>query len=205
MKIQRKYFFDSVRDALFGGSLGQSQVDGLSLILDYADHHGIDDRQLAYVLATIKWETAHTMQPIEEYGKGKGKPYGEPAGPYGKVYFGRGLVQITWLSNYTKQDQKLELKGELVKHPELALDWEIALPICFGGCRDGDFTGVCLGDHIVCSNPETDTTDFFEARTVVNGHDHASDIAKLATKFASAITHAERGHVERTGSEERTI
>ena len=34
-------------------------------------------RQAAYMLATAKHETANTFAPIEEYGKGKGLPYGQ--------------------------------------------------------------------------------------------------------------------------------
>jgi putative chitinase len=192
MLIQRKYFFDSVRSSLFGGSLNQSQVDGLNTLLDYAEEIGIDDRHLAYLLATAAHETAWTMQPIKEYGEGKGKPYGEPAGPYNQRYYGRGYVQLTWFDNYQKQDDKLKLKGELVKNPDLALDPEIARQILFHGCLDGDFTGICLGDHIICADPATDVTDYFEARTVVNGHDRATDIKNYAIKFANGITHAAR-------------
>ncbi len=46
------------------------------------------------------------MQPIEEYGRGKGRKYGAPAGPYGKIYFGRGYVQLTWLEpGYQERDK----------------------------------------------------------------------------------------------------
>jgi len=35
--INRRYFFDRVRHALFGGRLEMWQVDGLTRILDYRD------------------------------------------------------------------------------------------------------------------------------------------------------------------------
>jgi hypothetical protein len=35
------------------------------------------------------------MQPIEEYGKGRGMPYGKPDPTTGQVYYGRGFVQLT--------------------------------------------------------------------------------------------------------------
>lgn len=187
MKIQRKYFFDSVRDSLFGGSLSQSQVDGLNTLLDYAERHGIDDRQLAYVLATTAHETAWTIQPIKEHGSEsylKSKPYWP--------WIGRGYCQLTWEENYRKADSKLGLNGQLLENPDLALDPEIAKQVIFVGMDEGWFTGQCLDDHIQCEDPLTDETDFYEARTIINAHDKASDIAKLATKFASAITHAER-------------
>ena len=188
--IQRKYFFDSVRSSLFAGSLNQGQVDGLNALLDYAEGSGTDDRHLAYILATTFHETAQTMAPIAEYGKGKGKSYGVPAGPYGQTYYGRGYVQLTWYDNYVKQDKKLGLGGELVKNADLALDPTIALQILFGGMADGDFTGVGLPKYIPCVDPTSDATDFYNARKIVNGLDCATMIQGYAQKFANALTHA---------------
>ncbi len=184
MSIHRKYFFDSVRGSLFAGNLSQSQVDGMTLLLDYAEQVGCDDRHLAYILATTFHETAQTMQPVTEYGSQsylQSKPYWP--------YIGRGYVQLTWEDNYKKQDQKLALGGELVKKPDLALDPEIALPVIFRGMADGDFTGVGLTKYINCSDPSADMTDFYNARKIVNGLDCATMIQGYAQHFAAAITH----------------
>ena len=185
MTINRRYFFDSVRGSLFAGHMSQDQVDGMNAILDYAEQSGTDDRHLAYILATIFHECAQTMQPVTEYGSQsylQSKPY--------YPYIGRGLVQITWESNYQKQDTKLGLGGSLVANPDRALEWPIALAICFGGMYEGDFTGVGLPKYITCTDPTTDTTDFFNARKIVNGLDCASQIQGYAQQFANAITHA---------------
>jgi putative chitinase len=182
--IVRKYYFDNVRGALFSGSMSQSQVDGQTVLLDYAEQLGWDDRWTAYVLATTFHETAQTMQPIAEYGKGKGRPYGVPDGPYGQTYYGRGYVQLTWYDNYKKQDAKLNLNGTLVKDADLALDMQIATEVIFGGMRDGDFTGVGLAKYINDSQ-----TDFYNARKIVNGLDQATTIQGYAVKFANAIVH----------------
>jgi putative chitinase len=190
MTIQRKYFFDSVRDSLFGGDLNQDQVDGLNLLLDYAENNGYDDRHLAYILATTYHETAQTMQPIAEYGKGKGKKYGVPDPETGETYYGRGYVQLTWRDNYQKQDDKLGLGGSLVKQPDLAMDPDIAVQILFGGMYDGDFTGVGLPKYVTCEDPTSDTTDFYNARKIVNALDCAEQIQGYANKFANAITHS---------------
>lgn len=190
MKIQRKYFFDSVRGSLFAGHLNQSQVDGLNTILDYAESVGCDDRHLAYILATTFHETAQTMQPIAEYGKGKGKSYGVPDPQTGQTYYGRGYVQLTWKDNYKKQDDKLGLGGQLVKNADLALDPEIALKVLFSGMFDGDFTGVGLPKYVTCKDPNSDTTDYYNARKIVNGLDCASLIQGYAMSFTNAITHA---------------
>jgi len=188
--IQRKYFFDSVRGALFAGHMNQGQVDGMNAILDFAESVGCDDRHLAYILATTYHETAQTMQPIAEYGKGKGKPYGVPDPVTGETYYGRGYVQLTWKENYQKQDAKLALGGRLVTDADLALDPDVALQIIFGGMYDGDFTGVGLPKYITCTNVETDTTDFYNARKIVNGLDCASQIQGYAQAFTNALTHA---------------
>jgi putative chitinase len=68
--MNRSYFFERIRHALFGGRLTPSQVDGVRRILDHRDNHyaTMSDDQLAYVLATIKWETGHRMTPVREAG-----------------------------------------------------------------------------------------------------------------------------------------
>ena len=102
--INRKFFFDHARLTLFDGSLRQSQVNGMNAILDEWDraYAKKDDRWLAYMLATTHHETAMTMQPIEEYGKGNGRSYGVPDPQTGKAYYGRGFVQLTWKTNYER-------------------------------------------------------------------------------------------------------
>jgi len=192
MTIQRKYFYDAVRGSLFAGHMTQSQVDGMNGILDFAEQVGCDDRHLAYILATSYHETAQTMQPIAEYGRGKGKPYGVPDPETGQTYYGRGHVQLTWRENYQAQDDKLGLGGTLVAHADRALEEDISLRVLFGGMYDGDFTGVGLPKYISCTDPESDTTDFYNARKIVNGLDCASQIQGYAQKFANAITHAAR-------------
>jgi len=183
--LNRTYYFDGVRGPLFAGAMTQPQVDGQTALLDAAEQRGWDDRWLAYLLATAYHETARTMQPIAEYGQGKGKPYGVPDGPYGQVYYGRGFVQLTWYDNYQTQDQKLRLNGQLVRIADTALDLQIATDIIFGGMQDGDFTGVGLPKYISATQ-----TDFYNARKIVNGLDQASTIAGYAVTFANALTHA---------------
>ena len=67
--------FDILR-AKFG-KLSQTQVDAINFIVDAMDKDkSITYPQGAYILATTWHETATTMLPIAEYGKGKGRPYG---------------------------------------------------------------------------------------------------------------------------------
>jgi hypothetical protein len=183
--IFRPYFYETIRAALFGPKLTSGQTDGYERLLNQAELLGLGDRELAYILATAFHETAQTMQPIEEYGKGKGKPYGKPAGVYNKIYYGRGYVQLTWLQNYETMDAKLQMRGELVQQPELACDPDIAAQIIMVGMRDGCFTGVGLHQFI-----DDRRTDFYNARKIVNALDRAADIQEYAVKHANAIVHS---------------
>lgn len=174
-------FFDAVRP-LFGGSLSQAQVDGLTLIVNTWNKTTNGDKtMLAYVLATAFHESAQTMQPIAEYGKGKGKPYGKKDST-GKAPYGRGLVQLTWRENYVKADAKLGLEGKLAADYDLALDPLISVRILITGMLDGWFTGKRLNHYIT---PES--VDFKGARRIVNGTDKAALIADHAKTFLRAL------------------
>ena len=60
-------FFASVRNSLFGGSLSQSQVDGLNAVLTaFAKYGDGDKRKLAYALATKYHEVGPEMVPKVE-------------------------------------------------------------------------------------------------------------------------------------------
>lgn len=99
------------------GSLGADSKDGLDYILTTAksDSDLESIKELSYMLATTKHETAHTFLGIEEYGKGAGRSYGKDISvtdpltnkTYPNKYYGRGYVQLTWGYNYQRLDEKL--------------------------------------------------------------------------------------------------
>jgi putative chitinase len=188
MAIDRDVFFDAVREDPFGGNLVQSQVDGLSFLLDTWEGYFFDRdiRWLAYCLATAFHETAQTMEPIEEYGKGGNASYAQPAGPYGNCYYGRGYVQLTWLENYEKGEQVLrddyEMACPMVRYPHRMLEHVPAALILFDGSIKGWFTGMGLPEYF------NDTTDDpFNARRVINGTDKAETIANYHRAFLAAL------------------
>jgi hypothetical protein len=184
-------FFDAVRP-LFGGSLSQPQVDGLALIAQAWDKYGDGDTaKLAYILATAFHETAQTMQPIKDYGKGRGKKYGKPD-ETGKAPYGRGHVQITWRENYVNADKKLKLGGKLAADYDLALDPAISVRVLITGMLQGWFTGKKLSDYIDSSvalllHPPRPKHDFVGARRIVNGTDKATLISEHARTFLKAL------------------
>ena len=137
-------------------------------------------RQVAYMLATAKHETANTFAPIEEYGKGKGLPYGQPDPVTGLVYFGRGYVQLTWARNYKSMGKALNLP--LFLHPDLALRYDVAYKIMSYGMTHGTFTGVALRRYI-----NEGKTDYQNARKIINGTDKADLIAGYATAIEQML------------------
>lgn len=186
--IDRDKFFTYVRENLFNGVLSQAQVDGMNYLLDTWEGYFVDRdiRWLAYCLATAYHETAYTMQPIEEYGRGSGQAYGESTGPYNECYYGRGHVQLTWLENYEKAQERLkeiyEVEAPLVEYPHRMLEDEPSALVLFDGSINGWFTGVGLPQYF-----NDDTEDAYNARRVINGTDKADIIAGYYEKFKEAL------------------
>jgi putative chitinase len=203
--MNAKAFFDHVRGPLFANWINQQQVDGCNAILDLSRNAPpgafVDDRQwLAYMLATAYHETAHTMQPIGEYG---GDDYlfkmYDPAGNRPAVaaslgndqpgdgvrYKGRGYVQLTGRANYRKLGQRLSV--DLEGNPELVLQPTIAAQVMSVGMTEGLFTGAKLGDFF----RDGEQPRWIEARRIINGLDRAHDIASYATWFYGALQAAD--------------
>lgn len=166
-------------------------TSGFRALLEFiaADSKIEDPRWAAYMLATVRWECAGKWQPIEEYGKGAGRPYGAPATvrdadgtEYSNVYYGRGYVQLTWKANYSRMSQALYLGSLLVLHPEHALEPQTAYNIMSLGMRLGMFTGVGLGRFI-----HDDSCDYLNARKIINGLDQAEKIAEFAKGFEGLL------------------
>lgn len=156
-------------------SLTASRKDGLLFIINklIADTNITDSRWIPYMLATVKHECANTWQPIEEYGKGKGKKYGNPDDTTKKVYYGRGYVQLTWKDNYQVMSKVTGV--DLVNNPEYALDPEVSYQILSHGMRKGMFTGAKLATYI-----HDDVCDYLHCRKIINGMDCAEKIEKYA-------------------------
>lgn len=170
------------------GALTQSQVNALNFLVDeFNKDKSITYPQGAYMLATVWHETARTMLPIEEYGKGKGRKYaqkvdidGTPYKGLDHIYYGRGYVQLTWLSNYVLAKNKLSI--DFVNHPEYALHPEYAVKILIDGMKQGWFTGRKLSDYINQSKK-----NYVNARRIINGTDKAQKIANEAVILEKAL------------------
>ena len=192
--MSNKPFFDLIRPH-FGGELTQSQVDGINAtIAGFALYGDANINNLAYALATEKHETADTMQPIVERGarayfdKYEGRAdLGNTQKGDGYKFRGRGKVQITGRRNYEFWGKRLGI--DLVGHPELALDEDVAVRLLIEGSMLGAYTGKKLPDYIdgLDEDDAEDLREFIAARRVINGTDKAELIAKSALVFERAL------------------
>lgn len=200
--FNRKKFFDAYR-ARFG-PLTQQLVDALEYLLGKieADKRfgatDTDRRMLAYCLATFKWETAHTFEPIDERGtdayfnkrygpKTKvGKMLGNTHEGDGAKFHGRGYVQLTGRANYARAKK---LTGvDLITGPDRAKERDLAYQIAIQGMLDGWFTGRKLGQYFKADG----TADYEGARAIINGTDQYIRIADLGRRFAEILLEASR-------------
>ena len=163
------------RIALARGHDFSTKEGTIAAIRDECQAHEIGlNTQIAYVLATVQWETAQTFKPVreafwrdEEWRRNNFRYY---------PYYGRGYVQLTWDTNYRKYGQILGI--DLVGDPDRAMDPDVALFILVHGFKTGAFTGRKITDYIHAGG-----ADFINARRCINGRDHAHDIARLAENF----------------------
>jgi len=184
MKITIEKFFELYRKAF--GKLTQMQVEGYEFLLKKCAASKLIESKtievtlakIAYILATVKWETANTIQPITEYGSLKylqGKRYWP--------YIGRGYVQLTWDWNYKQFGKAIGV--DLISFPDLANDPETAWLILEQGMtdltpQDPEFTGKSLEDYF-----NDNGLDFYNARKIINPKDWDSykPITRDALKF----------------------
>lgn len=210
--INRETFFSYVRNAPFGGRLSTEQVNGMTAILDKWERGNYSDtRHLAYMFATVFWETKQKMQPVSEdlyyksadrivevFGKyiptiAEAKAYVKlPEKLANKVYGGRlgnvkpgdgWLMRGRGLPQITGRENYA--KFGIADNPDKALQMETALDILFRGMMNGMFTGKKLSDYF---NATTDDPE--NARRIVNRLDKAKLIAGFYRNFLDAITAA---------------
>ncbi|MBW1992514.1 MAG: SH3 domain-containing protein [Deltaproteobacteria bacterium] len=142
--------------------------------------------QIAYVLATVEWETARKFRPVRE-AFWLSESWRRHLRYY--PYYGRGYVQLTWKENYEKYTAKLRERFperaaeiDLVADPDQAMVPEYALFILVDGFRTGTFTGRKIEDYI-----NAERTDFINARRCINALDRAEEIAALAEGWFETV------------------
>jgi putative chitinase len=194
--MDKAEFYASVRKGILGPTLDDGEVQGCEAILTAME--GTPLSWCAYALATAYHETAHTMQPVREYGGPKyftrmydirgSRPtlahdMGNTAPGDGVRYCGRGFVQLTWKANYARASSKLGV--DLLTNPDRAMEIDIAARIMRGGMEDGWFTGKALRHSLPA--PRGTLAQYTAARRIINGTDRAALIAGYALQFESAL------------------
>lgn len=206
--MDRKIFFDNIKHTLFDGRFTAEQVQGIDAILNKMEK--LDKRWTAYALATAYHETGRKMQAINEnlnysakglratfpkyfnatqaaeyarkpeaianraYGSRMGN--GPESSGDGWKYRGRGICQVTGRDNYKKYG--------IEDNPDKALETEMSVAIMFDGMTSGKFTGKKLSDYF------NKSTDWVNARRIINGLDKADKVAAEAKKFHAALVAA---------------
>ena len=204
--MNRREYFDYLRKnpVVFGSTLSQEAVTGIEGILDAMIAVG-DGRSktLAYALATAYHETGQKMVPVREgFAKtdeaavkavallaskrgASSAParYGKPDGPYGKCYYGRGHVQLTWRDNYRQCSKDAGV--DLEKDPDAMLDPVISARILIRGLIDGRWNK--NGRGIAFYLPDNGPDNLVDARRTVNLTDQWAAIGQYYTAFLRAI------------------
>lgn len=148
------------------------------LILKECRDQGLSKQHTAYVLATAKWETAHTMKPVKEaywlsesWRKANLRYY---------PWYGRGYVQLTWHVNYVNAGKKIGL--DLTTDPDVVMQPRVAAMILVRGMKEGWFTGKKMADYAT----------YEDMRRVVNGTDKRAEIAAIARQYEAILPDVSR-------------
>lgn len=155
-----------------------------------ADPAMTDLRWRAYALATVRRECGDDYQTRSEaggptycarYDPGTmlGRSLGNTEKGDGCLFRGRGYVQITGRAHYAHFSRLVEV--DLLANPDAALEPEIAYQIMSLGMTRGLFTGRGLSHYIGA------TCDYLNARRIINGQDHAAEIAANAGLFQGIL------------------
>jgi predicted chitinase len=197
--IDRKIFFNAVRP-MFGGKITASQFAGMIDMLDIWDKSGFTDlRWFGYILGGVYHEVGKRMVPVREgfattdagaravvaklFKAGKiSRNYALP-NKAGVSFYGRGRIQTTWEENYRKLERRFGYP--FTKNPDLLLDSVVDARVTLYGHVEGLWTGKKLSDYF-----NDRTSDWKNARRIVNGTDRADLIAGYGKAFHEALVAA---------------
>jgi len=203
-ELDMKKFFATIRSHMRGGKLNATQVKGMEAII--ASGAEYCNAWIAYVLATADHETGQRFYAVREgfgksnaasvravtalYNKGRiSTNYALPTGPYGLNYYGRGLVQLTWLENYEKTSKQVGI--DLVKYPDRMLDLDISVKAIWAGMLEGTYRKHSLQTKLPSTVRPTDA-QWRSARNIINGDTRRNGtmIANTAKAYYAALESA---------------
>lgn len=155
---------------------------------------------MAYILATIFWETDQKMYPSRELRQvttdtPRRVEVKRLQDRYWNTgFYGRGYCHITWMQNYQNMSHVLKSSGKarynnehdgfLVTDPDRALEPDISYDIITLGMLTGAFSGSGKG---LAHYLDKDPPDYVGARYTINIQDQAHPIADIARTFEGMI------------------
>lgn len=198
--MNKQTFFASIRRDLFEGGLTPQQVYRIEVLLDACAAADWPLAFTSYALATAHHETAQWSHMKELGGEAyfkrmydkagarpaKAKELGNVEAGDGVKFAGRGYVQLTGRTNFTKAGKALGI--DLLKEPGKVEEPTIAAKVLIWGMSTGAYTGKANRDYLAKSPP-----DYVNARRIINGTDKASMIAGYAKLFQAALVGAGYG------------
>ena len=155
-----------------------------------------DNRQIAYVLSTIKWESWFKNQKEIWW---EDREYWRVDSVTWKAYYGRWFIQLTLKDNYENYTQIIrnywkDFKandGNIIKWSEIDLvnnpdkilkSNDLAIFLAIHWMKNWTFTGKKLDDYI-----NNEGTDFVGARAIVNKSDKANSFARDAQLYLNDL------------------
>ncbi|RMH02094.1 MAG: hypothetical protein D6706_00800, partial [Chloroflexi bacterium] len=166
----------------------------MEMVVDESARYNLNVDELAYVFATVHWEShwGYWMEELADGSAYEPSAPGEPENPIanrlgntqpgdGPKYKGRGFVQLTGRRNYQFYTDYLGV--DLINNPTLAADPQIATKIVVHGMANGIYTGRKLSDF-----DNGDRFDFYNARTIINSiSSYPGEIAAIAQSYATVL------------------
>lgn len=163
-------------------TLTKAQCEAVRLLVMECEAQGVTDlRQIAYVLGTVYHECR--FKSIKEIRAKPGSDVWKMQEAYWHTgYYGRGFSQLTWLKNYKKFEAVVNM--DLVKNPDLALIPKVGAMILVYGMKHGTFVSNGMASSIRLDRYFNETTtNWYDARRIVNGTFRAEMVAEAAQKI----------------------
>jgi len=164
----------------------KEKANNIRLIVSECARQGVTDaRQIAYILGTVAHEC--DFRSIKEIRAKPGTDVWKMQEKYWHTgFYGRGFSQLTWAKNYNKFSPIVGV--DLVKNPEMVLKPEIGALILVYGMRRGTFVSNGLESLTRLDRYFNEiTTNWIDARRIVNGTFMADRVADAAQKIFALI------------------
>jgi hypothetical protein len=166
------------------GERAANQARSVDAIAEVAAMQKLSRPQLAYVLATAEHESDR-FATLEEYASGAAyegrSDLGNSKPGDGRRFKGRGYVQLTGRNNYRQYAKRSGIHLELL--PPVLMNWPaLSAWVLVDGMMRGAYTGRRLDQFV-----NGGTSDFRNARRVVNGLDRADKIAAQAKAWLEKL------------------